>query len=129
MCLYTKKTWKTRETAIKSSIPIAKEDIKVYKVLTLSNLSPCQYFKYQKGKTYKANIQRRPGKHHKNYYYFAIFQGLHTCVTKLEAKRDFNNGKIVEMIIPKGSKYYIGTHGDIVSNKLKWPKNAKQWKI
>lgn len=36
---------------------------------------------------------------------------------KLKRER---GGKLVKMYIPKGSKYYKGINGDIVSNNLIW---------
>lgn len=129
MCLIVNKTWKSLKTAKKSSIPVAKEDIKVYKLLQKrTNLSPYQMAKYEKGKLHESPIIRyiRVSLFPHGCYY-KVEQGLHAYRTIEKAKSRFSYQerycKVVEMIIPKGSKYYIGTNDDIVSNKLYWPKD------
>lgn len=147
MCLTTIKTFflskdeknHIYDTDINKFAEIAKEDIIVYKVLRLksnfwpilSGLSPFQDFKYIIGKTYTSkfvlgdysrpfNIYDAPE------YHLEIENGLHAYAS---SSNEFMNRtlssskphKVFEMIIPKGSKYFVGTRHDIVSDTLIWP--------
>lgn len=147
MCLTTIKTFPLSsdekkdvyDTDINKYAEIAKEDIIVYKVLrlkskfwpALSGLSPFQDFKYIVGKTYTSkfilgdyskpfNIHNSPD------YRLEIENGLHAYVNPSNefmkrALSSYRPHKAFKMIIPKGSKYFIGTRHDIVSDTLIWP--------
>lgn len=125
MCLYT----------IQTKIRIAKKDIPVYKVLetepdTEGLLSLYRYEEYKLGELKLASIgvMGRPYPDVRILPNFStackvyiINQGLHsfTSLRKAEmAKRPWNNATVFKAIIPKGSEYICGIHGDIVSNQL-----------
>lgn len=122
MCLYSK-----------TNIPmIAKKDIKVYKILYKINkkfLTPYKFFRMEEGYHY---IQT--GKKFKVFlnwgmYLYRIEKGLHAYTTLKEARRNlFEYSVIVEMIVPKGSEYFIDKiNKEICSDNLIWYKGAKQY--
>lgn len=94
----------------------ANKSITVYKIVTKFGkdiISQYQRFEYKLGKVYTTKFGISANK---------IDQGLHAY--RKEAIRCQITGynryhKVMECKIPKGAKYYIGRHGDIVSNKLK----------
>lgn len=49
-----------------------------------------------------------------------IYKGLHSYYYKTPAKRNARRacGTVCPAIIPKGAEFYIGTGGEVVSNKL-----------
>lgn len=134
MCLRINKEFSSKsEAQLYYKDPfIAKNNIVVYKVLIRPNniknkaKSPYQCFKYKRGIKYTSN------------FYFNIFyvdfmwninieDGLHSwssvnpsCNSLLYDEK-ITNGFVTKMIIPKGSKYFIGDKGDIVSDQLIWP--------
>lgn len=147
MCLTTIKTFPLSsdekkdvyDTDINKYAEIAKEDIIVYKVLrlknniwpTLSGLSPFQDFKYIISKTYTSKFIL--GDYSRPYdiydtpeYHLEIENGLHAYVNSSNVfmNRTMQSSKphkVFKMIIPKGSKYFVGTRHDIVSDTLIWP--------
>jgi len=147
MCLTTIKTFPLSsdekkdvyDTDINKYAEIAKEDIIVYKVLrlkskfwpALSGLSPFQDFKYIISKTYTSKFIL--GDYSRPYdiydtpeYHLKIENGLHAYVNSSNVfmNRTLSSSKphkVFEMIIPKGSKYFVGTRHDIVSDTLIWP--------
>jgi len=112
MCLTVKK---------RSCIQTAKKDIIAYKVL-LSNghneiISPYENFKYKLSKLYRLNDSL--SKECDN----SIEKGYHSFVTNKGVKKELKfwytlsctddfNAKVFKCIIPKGSKYYVGTYDD-----------------
>lgn len=134
MCLIVKKDidcFENVEKLFKTPL-IAKEDIVVYKVLnkvkrkgfSLYAKSPYQGFMYLKGAKYTAELRMDYDKNMQGYALY-IEEGLHAWQSinngcKLLYNKE-NNGFITEMIIPKGSKYFLGIHGDIVTNEMIWP--------
>ena len=98
---------------------IADEDITVYKILrkTYANghyLSPYQNFGYELGKENQSKLVRIEYESGKT----VIEEGLHTFVRRDEAQcnitlsgRHSEEYVIVECIIPKGSRYYVGKWG------------------
>ena len=106
----------------------AKKDIKVFKVLELNGLflhSP--YYNKERcwaiNWLYKSNIQGDVS-FQENLFrsMIEVSQGFHAYTSLNDAylKKLLNKDYVVcEAIIPKGSRYYLGTHGDIVSNQLK----------
>lgn len=147
MCLTTIKTFflskdeknHIYDTDITKFAEIAKEDIIVYKVLRLKNpfwptlrgLSPFQDFQYKIGQTYKSKFVL--GDYSKPYdfydtaeFHLDIENGLHAYVnaSNVFMNRTMESShphKVFEMIIPKGSKYFVGKRYDIVSDTLIWP--------
>lgn len=127
MCLVIKNI-KTRELArIYTKNPkIAKKDVNVFKVLDENNNSAYQYFKYEKGTHYYQTGRPFSFEIYKqesvfNYgWRININRGLHSFTLKKAAKEIlYPNDKIVKMVIPRGSKYYISSDGtEIVSDNL-----------
>ena len=122
MCLYIKPHTRRR---------IAKRDIPVFKVLRrvgINLCSPYQDVRYEQGKTKRVKLQHEPS--HKYQWWRArnIDIGLHAFVNKTNAEDLARKVQglstaaavLVDMIVPKGSAYYLGTNGDIVSSRLKF---------
>lgn len=124
MCLTVKEGFKTRKEAREYKPLIAKEDIKVYKVVNLENKSPYFSFYYEKGYHYASNFSKNIVNYSR--WHIKINKGLHSFIKYKKAKERKNNFlssddfKIIIMYIPKGSEYYLGTGGDVVSNNLVW---------
>jgi hypothetical protein len=108
VCLYTKqdkpKTVRKRRT--------------VYKVLDKDNRSPYQGFEYKRGVQLPIvvlDVMETGG---------AIRRGYHAYRTVEEARKSWNflgdhcTHKLVEFYLPVGAKYYEGTDGDIVSDRI-----------
>lgn len=107
------------------NVKTAKEDIHCYKVLRIKNthlISPYQKYRYYLNKlvTVDKMIHNNFGN---------VYEGLHAYTTKLKALNciiwmarvlgwGHDNYKVYNCIIPKGSKYYLGNNGDIVSNQM-----------
>lgn len=128
MCLYIKDSQNILNKLIKQIKPlIAKEDIIVYKVLDQNNYSPYRAYKYTEGFHYyeTGDIIPEVGKCSTD---IIIKKGLHSYSSyTIASTRRNSTDKIVKMIIPKGSKYFIGKNEDIVSDNLIWYKGAKQY--
>lgn len=107
---------------------IAKEDMKVWKVITKKNCS------MYREKYYEPNLAYPEVKFTYRWHEYAVYdyrineyishhyidRGYHAYKTYDEAKKYFDDTiyKIVEFIIPKGAKYFIGRDRDIVANKI-----------
>lgn len=86
--------------------------------------SPYQRFKYNLG--YEYNVQRFQIFESCIDNKLRIYQGLHSYTNYETARNRKNiNEVIVKCIIPKGSKYFLGIHNDIVSDKLILVKELK----
>ncbi len=125
MCLYSK-----------TNIPkIAKKDIKVYKILHSYKgkfLTPYRGYRMEEGYHYM-QTGKKFGIKRNRYYGFFIGMGLHAFTTLKEAQMKysylFEYAIIVEMIVPKGSEYFINpTDKEICSDNLIWYEGAKQYK-
>lgn len=58
-----------------------------------------------------------------------VDEGIHSCLyasTATSVLSDCDNGNVFTAIIPKGAEYFIGTWGDVVSNKLIIYKTTKR---
>ncbi len=127
MCLTLKQRFKTLKEAKEASKKplIAKKDIIVYKSLyrnRTGGYTPFRQFQmaegehyYQTGKPFGFKLG------HVSYgYYVSIHSGLHACINRQRAAR-IDGNLTVKMIVPKGSKYFLGEHSDIVADNLIWP--------
>ena len=106
---------------------VATKDIKVYKILKeihSNYLTPYmrERINFING---KADLPTVKIKAYKNWLLgeFFVEEGYHSFITLKEAKFNLNfnfrsNVAIFNAIIPKGTKYFIGTYNDIVSEKL-----------
>lgn len=115
-----------------TNIPkIADKDIVVYKILYVSdNLSPVRGFHYHKG----INVAKGKQEICKSNNRFSIFGGfLHAYIKYNEAFYIWSNFNvnarethyIVQMIIPKGTEYFISDDGEqICAKQLIWPENT-----
>lgn len=126
MCLIISKVYHKKDKSNMIKCLVAQEDILVYKRLDCTNGEYCTPFQYMpiiftKGK-YAYNKVNMP----KSKYYWndTIKVGIHAYTTKNAAITIsnafyYNSGTSMRYaIIPKGSKFYIGTDEDIVSNNL-----------
>lgn len=95
---------------------VAETDLLVYKRLKRGSYSPYQGTKYAKG-LHTANMKAtRVG------MAIEVNAGLHAYVDlKYATGRCNSSDKVVSMVIPRGSKYYISGNGqEIVANNLLW---------
>lgn len=126
MCL-TSKRYNSREKRNIAMKPlIAKKDMTVYKILKKFNLrSPYKNFRYEKGFHYYEDKKLVPRIGINIGYYFTVNEGLHCFKDKIKAINYMdvwlNDCEIHEMIIPKDSKYFIGSNGDIATDNLIFP--------
>ena len=98
---------------------IAKEDILVWKFIFQDNRAPYYTeFCYSPNKTEKEVKLKVINA--------IIEEGYHSWCSRSIAKseksekfRKFGKFKVVKFYIPKGSEYFIGEDGDIVSNKIR----------
>ena len=103
-------------------VKILKEDKKVYKILEYKPKSPkYKYVSWYKGFKYSFNtLYTIKGK--LTIYYGDVNEGFHAYRTKKAYKNSFawgnNRAVLVECTIPKGSEYFLGKNGDIVSNQI-----------
>jgi hypothetical protein len=132
MCLTV--NFKTRQAArdAKKTPFIAAKNITVWKVVEKENgkfKSPyMSAFKWEEGQTYTSKLKCKVEKSEYNGWLLQVDEGLHAAMTKQMAMNIFyysNTRRIIEMIIPKGAKYYIGNRGDIVADTMKFPIGAK----
>lgn len=106
-----------------NTIEIAKQDIHVWKIILRSNVSMYQSFEYQPNTLYrlrrklKIETETEIGSPQVN----NGFHAYHYMLTTIRAYQRMRNGyyKIVDFTIPKGAKYIIGTHGDIVATSIR----------
>ncbi len=127
MCLNVKEIFRTRREAreFARNPLIAKKDITVYKVICPSGQAPYRSFIYEKGYHYYNEGKRALGtsivNFRPNQWEIRVNQGLHSFIDKRCAKRMAICGRqIVQMVIPKGSKYFLGEKGHAVSDNLIW---------
>lgn len=126
MCLRVDKTFKIREEVREffNKPLIAKKEIKVHKVLCFENnkyYSPYRGMKYQKGFHYTNNKFTKDIFFCIDRWYLNINAGLHSFVFgKIPPQYSSTSYKVVEMYIPKGAKYFLGTNNEIVSDNLIW---------
>lgn len=117
MCLTTagfKSAYRLNKALSKPKI--AETDLLVYKRLTRGSYSPYQGTKYAKGLHTATMKATRVG------MAIEVNAGLHAYVDfKYASSRCNSSDKVVPMVIPKGSKYFISGNGtEIVSNNLLW---------
>lgn len=118
MCLYVDVT-KHRIVRGVPQVKIAKRDIRVYKALNIVGgalLSPIMGHPYQLKVLKTATINQPEALSLLNETCYSVHKGLHTY-RKREAAFAYRGGTF-HAIIPKGSQYYLGCEGDIVSNQL-----------
>ena len=125
LCVYTAK-----HLINNSLVPkIADTDILVYKLLSLSSngniYTPYQGYRIDFKEGTFVYPQTKIGKLNGiSFFVPYIDEGIHSCFSKNAITRIFNvrlysnYDNIYYAIIPKGSEYYIGMDGDIVSNNL-----------
>ena len=133
MCLIISKVYHKKDNNYNVKCLVAKEDILVYKCLDCLDgkyYTPFQYMPimFTKGKCVynKVNMPKS-----KCYWNDTIGVGIHAYSTKVKAimvakdfhktAKDFHKTNGTSMhyaVIPKGSNFYIGNNGDIVSNNL-----------
>lgn len=100
---------------------IAMEDRVVYKVIQKNNKSLHQDFQYKPNTLFRL---RKKLKIFRVGDYNEINEGFHSYVNFVTAAKRCSyiltfNTKLVEFIIPKGAKYYLGDMNDIVSTSIK----------
>lgn len=95
---------------------ISRNMFKLYRIIT----SSIRGFKWQPGTVYKTKLKYDTGGVF-NIGEYEIGQGFHAYYdTKNQyAANMLEYSKSITAIIPKGSKYFLGTGGEIVSNKMK----------
>lgn len=126
MCLTLIETYKTKKTAIAGAVPlIAKKRMIVYKSLSRHGkkfVAPYYYMEYKEGEHYYQEGNKFGLRFYKanNQWRVSIEHGLHSCLTRDKAGR-MSGDIVVEMIIPKGSEYFINSNGCIVSDNLIFP--------
>lgn len=118
MCL-TIKTYKTNKAFRRAKPPlpeVATHDMLVFKRLTIRNKSPYQHQTYVFGKKYYSQLGIDSDS---SWCRIIVNKGLHAYLTK-ELAKEFKTGyeAIRPAIIPKGAKYFIGEHRDIVATQL-----------
>lgn len=102
---------------------IANRDIVCYKAVWQFSDRLCTYYRdvpIKLGKQYRSKLV---------YDYGEVEIGLHSLSSKEEARRLFNHAIVVKCIIPKGSRYYVGTFGSsrsYASNKIKYLEIIKE---
>jgi hypothetical protein len=111
MCLYTDMT----------SPLVTDKDIFVYKKLKADNSSPIATFHWEKDKLYES-----PLGYSKSAYtpYATVDRGFHSFKKRRELRHYGICGpsKIVIMMIPKGSQYYLSNEdSQITSNQMVYP--------
>lgn len=125
MCLYLD-TKKHEVNEFKNPKPnIAESNMIVYKVLERVKgelIAPFRRNNYVIGRLYEAKFGIKRVADWKSHG-FEIEEGLHAFVDPnssiaQEVKSRSDNNVILYAKIPKGSEYFLGTDGDIVSNKL-----------
>jgi len=131
MCLTVSRVFTTKYEALSYPALVAIKDIKVYKVLIgrrilgipFGNMAPFRKFHYAWRKKYTAEFSKSTSytspwtKNAK--FNLDIDAGLHAYVDKgLAISNKDKECIVVQMTIPKGSEFYLGSRGDIVSNCL-----------
>lgn len=121
MCLNAKQVVKGLGSE-KALVKRAHKDITVYKVLVkILDTYHAPYLRsyiYHKG----LNIPQTPSKK-KLFEGTTIFGGwLHAFIDREDAERvaEWSNDFVIQMVIPKGAKYILGTAKDVCASCLKW---------
>ena len=130
MCLTIQTRFRTRQEARDLQPSIAKKDMVVFKIISPIGISPYRNFKWEPGFHYYQDNCKLPKNIRQNYsdqWRVRVHIGLHAFTTLYQAevkKRNWlsQNDMIVEMIVPKGAKYYLGENNDIVSTEMIYPK-------
>ena len=111
---------------------VADVDLMVYKVLTLDNYSPYKDMKYKYGKnvaegygyTYPkiCTLDGQATYEIEGGYLHAFLEWKDAIALTYQLKRTYDKRcfKVVEMYIPKGSKYWLGNYGDVCCDTLLW---------
>ena len=109
---------------------IAERDIVVYKALDAihetGGISPYMRATWLFGEQKIVRIGKAKTRKGCDNDIYLIHKGLHSCNTKLKARCHGLPDNLCPAIIPKGSKLFFGTNGDIVSNALIVYKNMKE---
>ena len=121
MCLNAKQTIKGFKSE-KAVIRLARKDIVVYKILVKcfdKYIAPYRAgFIYHKG----LNYPKEPSK--KILFEDTLIFGgwLHAYLNEDRARdvAEWSNDVVVKMVIPRGSKYILGTIDDVCASCLKW---------
>lgn len=125
MCLAGRKNWFQRNLGFKLKPKKAKEDIVVYKLLAVTSLGRLvppyrDYMEYRLGELYKSELDVYPNISSR---FFHVEKGLHSFTDLKEPLRrvrdcTWQKMAVYTAVIPKGSKYYVGTCDEIVSDQL-----------
>lgn len=92
---------------------VAQKDFFVYKRLKFNDESPYQDTKYIRNKTYKLGKEIRQSNG-------AVNAGFHAYLNIGAARAGLDyDEKIVPMIVPKGTRYYVGDGQEIASETIK----------
>lgn len=87
-----------------SNVNLSKTTINEIAIITI-DVTPYRRMPIEIGETYHSQLERNDGE---------VEVGLHSFASAEDAKND-GGGIVVKCVIPKGSKYYIGTYHDNVS--------------
>ena len=106
-------------TATHRRVKIAKEDIVCYKLLDSKLKSPFKGFKYKLNKLTVSNLDI-PDEDKDIYKGLHAYQNISSANSDIKGIRLFFGiiTDVYKAIIPKGSRYYLGKHNDIVSNQM-----------
>ena len=120
MCLKAKKTFWNRLFHICPNPKVAKEDIVVYKLLTITvnsdyPQSPFYDFEWKENVLYSAPLGIFKARSTADSF---IEEGFHAFYSKDGIDRR-SKYTLYEAIIPKGSNYFIGDNNDIVADRMK----------
>lgn len=103
-------------TLINEELHTASRDILVYKIISNDNSSYHREFPYEPNTLYRLRKALKP-------VWGEVFRGFHAYISYIgyDGNRHFipNRAKIVAFIVPKGAKYYLGHHGEIVSTSIR----------
>lgn len=129
MCLITSNYYHKKDKFNNVKCFVAEEDILVYKCLDCINgefRTPFQYMPivFTKGKYIYTNVYMKKKTFCKMDEGGYVWSGIHAYRTMSRAFAvsksfyDFDGTYMHYAVIPKGSNFYIGNNGDIVSNNL-----------
>ena len=124
MCLLTSTIYHKKDENNVIKCFVAQEDILVYKCLDCDYGQYSTPFRYMpivftKGKYVYNEVNMYEIAYCGKYSGAAINVGIHTYSTKAVAMvSKFHYSKLHYAVIPKGSNFYIGIDGDVVSNNL-----------
>ena len=114
MCLYF---FTKRVGGIHEHLETAAKGISAYKIVHKDNRSMYMKFVYSENTSYKTDMNAE--QYDKTLA--KVSAGFHAFRNKpihLDLPYDDNDYKIVKMTIPKGAHYYLGIHGDVVSDTI-----------